>query len=104
MLLIMQLIGNINTNLMKLRNDIKTHTKEILNTNLNIEKLMKKSNIIPTPIVMGWFGILLIVVSMLTGCEKENDCKTYRCGDREVNSINYGSYYKYDECECIEKF
>ena len=53
---------------------------------------------------MGWFGILLIVATMMTSCEKHNDCKTYRCGDREVNSINYGSYYKYDECECIEKF
>ena len=53
---------------------------------------------------MGWFGILLIVASMMTSCEKHDDCKTYRCGDREVNSINYGSYYKYDECECIEKF
>ena len=65
---------------------------------------IKKSNIIPTLIVMGWFGILLIVATMMTGCEKHDDCKTYRCGDKEVNSINYGSYYKYDECECIEKF
>ena len=48
---------------------------------------IKKSNIIPTLIVMGWFGILLIVATMMTGCEKHDDCKTYRCGDREVISM-----------------
>lgn len=46
----------------------------------------------------------ILTLTMLTGCEKHNDCKTYRCGYEEVNVINYGSYYKYDECECIEKF
>ena len=47
---------------------------------------------------------ILILLSMLAGCEKQNDCKTYKCGDKKVNTINYGSYYKYDECECIERF
>lgn len=71
---------------------------------MKLKNKILKDHVIPTIIVMGWFGILLIVASMLTGCEKQNDCKTYQCGDREVNAINYGSYYKYDECECIEKF
>ena len=48
-------------------------------------------------------GVLILLLT-LAGCEKHNDCKTYQCGDVEVNTINYGSYYKYDECECIEKF
>ena len=48
-------------------------------------------------------GVLILLLT-LAGCEKHNDCKTYQCGDAEVNTINYGSYYKYDECECIEKF
>jgi uncharacterized lipoprotein YehR (DUF1307 family) len=52
------------------------------------------------------FAVLGVLILLLTlaGCEKHNDCKTYQCGDVEVNTINYGSYYKYDECECIEKF
>jgi uncharacterized lipoprotein YehR (DUF1307 family) len=52
------------------------------------------------------FAVLGVLILLLTlaGCEKHNDCKTYQCGDAEVNTINYGSYYKYDECECIEKF
>ena len=53
---------------------------------------------------IGWIMILYIVAIMLIGCEKNNDCKTYQCGGEEVNAINYGSYYKDDECECIERF
>lgn len=64
----------------------------------------KKSNIIPTLIVMGWFGILLIVATIVTSCEKHDDCKLYRCGSKEVNVINHAAYYQSDNCECIEKF
>lgn len=65
---------------------------------------IKKSNIIPTLIVMGWFGILLIVATIMTSCEKHDDCKLYRCGIKEVNVINHAAYYQSDNCECIEKF
>jgi hypothetical protein len=65
---------------------------------------IKKSNIIPTLIVMGWFGILLIVATIMTSCEKHDDCKLYRCGSKEVNVINHAAYYQSDNCECIEKF
>ena len=65
---------------------------------------IKKSNIIPTLIVMGWFGIVLIVATIMTSCEKHDDCKLYRCGSKEVNVINHAAYYQSDNCECIEKF
>ena len=47
---------------------------------------------------------LLVIAVILIGCEKHNDCKTYRCGDEEVNVINHAAYYQSDNCECIEKF
>lgn len=63
-----------------------------------------QEHVIPTLIVLSWFGVLLVLAIMMTSCEKQDDCKTYRCGDKEVNVINHAAYYKYDECECIEKF
>jgi hypothetical protein len=30
---------------------------------------------------------ILILLLMLSGCEKQNDCKIYRCGTKEVNVI-----------------
>ena len=36
------------------------------------------------------FAVLGVLILLLTlaGCEKHNDCKTYQCGDVEVNTIN----------------
>jgi len=57
-------------------------------------------------VVISFIGFVTFLTAcvLFSSCEKQDDCKLYRCGTKEVNVINHAAYYQSDNCECIEKF